>query len=127
MAQTVTHKKRFMKLAKHGLVQLKHCVNPGETDRCLSELIFAQVWRFLATGRISPLVRLERRIFLKELAALLSAEGWLKISQLVVNDQPVAWHYGFRFGDSWFYYLPSFKRDYEDCSPGSCLLRLLIA
>jgi CelD/BcsL family acetyltransferase involved in cellulose biosynthesis len=125
--QAVTHKKRLKKLSKRGPIQITHLVNLGEIDDCLSQIASSQVTRFLATGRISPLVRFERRIFLKELAALLSAQGWLKLSRLEVNDQPVAWNYGFRFGDSWVWYLPSFKLDYEDCSPGSCLLRLLVA
>jgi CelD/BcsL family acetyltransferase involved in cellulose biosynthesis len=127
MRHAVTHKKRLKKLSKHGSLQITHLVDLGEIEHCLTQIVSSQVTRFLATGRISPLVQLERRIFLKELAALLSAQGWLKLSRLEVNDQPVAWNYGFRFGDSWIWYLPSFKLDYEDCSPGSCLLRLLVA
>lgn len=126
MRHAVTHKKRLKKLSKRGSIQISHLVNLGEIDCSLSQIVSSQVTRFLATGRISPLVRLEQRIFLKELAALLSVQGWLKISRLEVNNEPVAWHYGFRFGDSWFWYLPSFKIEYEDCSPGSCLLRLLV-
>src|ERR1019366_505545 len=60
-----------------------------------------------------------------ELGRLLSPAGWLKVSQLEVNGRPVAWNYGFRFFDSWFWYLPTFQTQYEESSPGSCLLRLL--
>lgn len=127
MLRAVTHKKRLRNLSKLGSFQVRHLVKPDEIDRSLAQLASAQVSRFLATGRISPLVRLDRRNFFKELAGLLLSQGWLKLSQLEVNGEPVAWNYGFRFADSWFYYLPSFKMNYEDCSPGSCLLRLLIA
>jgi RimJ/RimL family protein N-acetyltransferase len=51
---------------------------------------------------------------------------WLRITQLEVNEQPIAWNYGFRFGESWFCYLSSFKRDYGDYSPSACLLRLAV-
>jgi CelD/BcsL family acetyltransferase involved in cellulose biosynthesis/RimJ/RimL family protein N-acetyltransferase len=119
-------KQALKSLAKRGAVQIQHLVDPGESERCLPDIVTAQISRFLATGRISPLVRAERRIFLQELATLLSSQGWLRISRLEVNGEPVAWNYGFHFGDSWFWYLPSFKLDYEDCSPGSCLLRLAV-
>jgi len=127
MLRAVTHKKRLRKLSKLGSFEVRHLLNPDEISRCLAQIASAQVSRFLATGRISPLVRLERRVFFKELAELLLSQGWLKLSQLEVNGEPVAWNYGFRFAHNWFYYLPSFKLNYEDCSPGSCLLRLLIA
>jgi hypothetical protein len=60
------------------------------------------------------------------LSDLLSHSGWLKISQLEIDGRPVAWNYGFRFGGSWFWYLPTFEMEYEHVSPGSCLLRLLV-
>ena len=130
MVHTVTHKSReqrgLKKLSKLGTIRLAHLASPDEAYGCLSKIVSAQVSRFLATNRISPLVSHERRVFLRELTSLLSAEEWLKVSQLEVNGQPVAWNYGFRFGDSWFWYLPSFKVEYENCSPGSCLLRLLV-
>jgi CelD/BcsL family acetyltransferase involved in cellulose biosynthesis len=127
MQRAVTHKKRLRNLSKLGALEVRHLVNPDEINRSLAQVSFAQVSRFLATARISPLVRPERRDFFKELAGLLVSQGWLKFSQLEVNGEPVAWNYGFRFADSWFYYLPSFKMNFEHCSPGSCLLRLLIA
>lgn len=80
---------------------------------------------FLATNRLSPLIQQERRVFLTQLAQLLTPAGWLKVSQLEVNGEAIAWNYGFRFLDSWFWYLPTFYIQYEESSPGSCLLRLL--
>ena len=114
------------RLSRIGAVQITHLSTPEEIDRCLPQVFAAQVSRFLATARISPLINNDRRLFLRELAGALSRAGWLKISQLEVNRIPVAWNYGFRFGESWFWYLPSFRVEYEDYSPGSCLLRLLV-
>jgi CelD/BcsL family acetyltransferase involved in cellulose biosynthesis len=130
MLHVVKHKSReqrgLKKLSQLGTVQLTHVMNPDEATLCLPRIISAQIARFLSTHRISPLVQPERRAFLQELTSLLAREGWLKISQLDVSGQAVAWNYGFRFADSWFWYLPSFKVESEDCSPGSCLLRLLV-
>ena len=130
MVRTVTHKSReqrgLKRLSSLGTVGVRHLVNLDEAIECLPQFFGAHVSRFLATGRISPLIRPERRLFLQELTTLLAEEGWLRISRLELNQDPVAWNYGFIFGGSWFWYMPSFKVEYEDCSPGSCLLRLLV-
>lgn len=130
MVHSVAHKSReqrgLKKLSRIGPVSLRHLVSQDEIEACLPQMVAAQVSRFLASNRLSPLIQYERRTFLRELTALLSAEAWLKVSFLEVGGRPVAWNYGFRFTDSWFWYLPSFHFEYENCSPGSCLLRLLV-
>ncbi len=126
VARKKTIRASLKELSKRGSIRLTHLVNPEQTGGCLPQFVSAQVSRFLATGRISGLVRPERRVFLKELATLLSTEMWLRITQMEVNGQPIAWNYGFRFADSWFCYLGSFERNYEDYSPSSCLLRLAV-
>jgi CelD/BcsL family acetyltransferase involved in cellulose biosynthesis len=113
------------KLKQLGPIRLVH-LGPEQLETGLNPIFDAQISRFLATNRLSPLIRPERLFFLKELAKLLGLAGWLKISQLEVNGQPIAWNYGFRFSDSWFWYLPTFETQFEDSSPGSCLLRLII-
>jgi hypothetical protein len=113
------------KLGQLGSVRLVH-LNMEQSEIELESIFNAQISRFLVTNRLSPLLRPDRLLFLKELAKLLGLAGWLKISQLEVNDQPIAWNYGFRFSDSWFWYLPTFQAEFEDSSPGSCLLRLII-
>ena len=128
--ETVRRKSReqrgLKKLSKLGSVELKHIVNPRDAANCLPDIISAQVSRFLASGRLSPLLQNERRTFLQQLTVLLASENYLKITQLELSGQPIAWNYGFRFGAGWFWYLPSFRFEYENCSPGSCLLRLLV-
>lgn len=118
-------KRGLKKLGQLGPVQVTHLsCEPLET--VLQSIFVAHISRFFATNRLSPLIRPQRRIFLVELGKLMSHAGWLKISQLEVKSRPIAWNYGFRFLDSWFWYLPTFEIQYEETSPGSCLLRLLI-
>ena len=68
----------------------------------------------------------ERRVFLEELARLLSESGWLTLSRLVSGDKSYAWNYGFQFQGTWFWYQPTFDSDWEKFSPGFCLLSKLI-
>jgi CelD/BcsL family acetyltransferase involved in cellulose biosynthesis len=117
-------KRGLKKLGQLGPIHLSH-LSTEQLETGLESIFVAQISRFLATKRRSPLIRPQRRFFLMELGRLLSSAGWLKVSQLEVSGRPIAWNYGFRFLDSWFWYLPTFQVQYEESSPGSCLLRLL--
>jgi CelD/BcsL family acetyltransferase involved in cellulose biosynthesis len=130
LLQTLAGKSRerraLKKLTTMGVVKVIHLTEPEQIGTSLESIVSAQISRFLASDRVSPLVGPERRTFLRQLSDLLSHSGWLKISQLEIDGRPVAWNYGFRFGGSWFWYLPTFQMEYEHVSPGSCLLRLLV-
>jgi CelD/BcsL family acetyltransferase involved in cellulose biosynthesis len=130
LVQTIAGKSRekraLKKLAALGPVRVFHVTEPEQIRTTLETIASAQISRFLAGGRLSPLLDPERRAFLSQLSDLLAHAGWLKISQMEVNAQPIAWNYGFRFAASWFWYLPAFQLEYESASPGSCLLRLLV-
>lgn len=119
-------KRALKRLTNLGTVKVIHLTEPEEIGASLESIVSAQISRFLASNRVSPLVGPERRAFLQQLSDLLSESGWLKISQLEIDGKPVAWNYGFRFGGSWFWYLPTFEMEYAHVSPGSCLLRLLV-
>jgi len=119
-------RRALKRLTNLGGVKVIHLTEPEQIGTSLESIISAQISRFLASDRVSPLVGSERRTFLRELSGLLSESGWLKISQLEIDGRPVAWNYGFRFGGSWFWYLPTFEMEYAEVSPGSCLLRLLV-
>ena len=119
-------KRALKKLSTLGSIKVIHLTEPEQIGESLESIVSAQISRFLASNRVSPLVGPERRTFLRQLSDLLSHSGWLKISQLEIDGRPVAWNYGFRFGGSWFWYLPTFQMEYEHVSPGSCLLRLMV-
>ena len=126
LATRSREKRALKKLSTLGSVKVIHLTEPEQIGVSLESIVSAQISRFLASNRVSPLVGPERRTFLRQLSDLLSHSGWLKISQLEIDGRPVAWNYGFRFGGSWFWYLPTFQMEYEHVSPGSCLLRLMV-
>ncbi|MFY9741116.1 MAG: GNAT family N-acetyltransferase [Candidatus Sulfotelmatobacter sp.] len=130
LVQTIASKSRekraWKRLTNLGTVKVVHLAEPGQIAKGLESIVSAQIFRFLASDRISPLVGPERRAFLRLLSDLLSHSGWLKISQLEIDGQAIAWNYGFRYASSWFWYLPTFQTEFEHASPGSCLLRLLV-
>jgi hypothetical protein len=80
----------------------------------------------LATGRISNLASPERRTFLRELTQQLSADRAVVLSRLSVQGRAIAWNFGFRFVDTWFWYQPTFDTEFQQYSPGVCLLAKII-
>ena len=126
LANKGREKRALKKLTNLGVVKVVHLTEPEQIGTSLEAIVSAQISRFLASNRVSPLVGPERRTFLRHLSDLLSHSGWLKISQLEIDGRPVAWNYGYKFAGSWFWYLPTFQMEYEHVSPGSCLLRFLV-
>lgn len=119
--------RRFIKaMSREGPVRLDHARTWDVAEPILPEFMRAHVGRFLFTGRISNIARPERRVFLAELAKLLSQSGWLALTRMISGENAFAWNYGFRFHGTWFWYQPTFDSTMEKYSPGFCLLAKLI-
>jgi len=129
--QTTLYRRKMVRrylrmLEKWGPATVKHLTQWPEVERSLPLFAQMQVGRFLATGRVSNLVRADRRSFLHSLAKNLTDEGWLSLSVLSVGERPIAWNYGFRFRGSWFWYQPTIDTEFEQQSPGFCLLSKIL-
>ena len=114
-------------LRRHGQLDFVHRRRWNEIEAELDEFNLAHVSRFLADGHISNLANRQRRVFLRELACSLSQQGWLVLSQMLVDGRPMASNFGFQFEGSWFWYQPTFDMLHEQISPGYCLLSTIIA
>jgi len=119
--------RRFLNaMGRENPVRLDHCRSWGAMEAILPEFMQAHVARFLYRGRISNMARPERRVFVTELARLLSESRWLVLTRLMSGEKVFAWNYGFQFQGTWFWYQPTFDSYLERYSPGSCLLAMLI-
>jgi CelD/BcsL family acetyltransferase involved in cellulose biosynthesis len=119
--------RRFLNaMGREAPVRLEHARSWPQAEPILPGFIEAHIARFLATGRISNMVREQRRRFLAALAKSLSERGWFALTIFVAGQQVFAWNYGFQFLDTWFWYQPTFDSDFEKYSPGFCLLAKLI-
>jgi CelD/BcsL family acetyltransferase involved in cellulose biosynthesis len=119
--------RRFLNaMGRKAPVRLDHARSWDAVEPILPQFMQAHVARFLDTGRISNMARPERRVFLAELAKLLSPSGWLALTRMMSGDNSFAWNYGFEFQDTWFWYQPTFDSVLEKYSPGFCLLAKLI-
>jgi CelD/BcsL family acetyltransferase involved in cellulose biosynthesis len=119
--------RRFLNaMGREAPVRLDHVREWNAIEPVLPEFMQAHVARFLFTGRISNMARSERRVFLTELAKLLSERGWIALTRMMSGQNVFAWNYGFQFQSTWFWYQPTFESDLEKYSPGFCLLAKLI-
>src|SRR4029077_584653 len=80
LANKGREKRALKKLTNLGAVRVVHLTEPEQIGTSLEAIVSAQISRFLASNRVSPLVAPERRTFLRHLTDLLSHSGWLKIS-----------------------------------------------
>ena len=126
----ITHKQMLRRklrgLERAGTVRFSHLRSWSAIEPALRSFADTHAARFLATGRRSSLATSERRHFLEDLASRFSDSGVVTLSILTVNDQPVAWNYGFQFCGSWFWYQPTFDAGWEEHSPGYCLLARIV-
>ena len=109
-----------------GPVTLRHDQGGGSHTEALDEFFAMHVARFLRTGRISNVAIPQRRRFLTELATLLAEHGWFDLMSLYAGDRLLSYNYGFRFHGSWFWYQPTLDNEFEDLSPGFCLLAKIV-
>jgi CelD/BcsL family acetyltransferase involved in cellulose biosynthesis len=119
-------RRKLRALQQAGTVTYAHLRSWAEIQPALQAFADAHAARFQATGRVSSLATSERRHFIEELARRFADSGVVTLSLLMVNDQPVAWNYGFQFCGSWFWYQPTFDSRWEGHSPGYCLLSRIV-
>jgi len=113
-------------LERQGALVVEHLRAWPGIRAVLPDFIKAHIARFRSMGRTSHLSDPARQQFLRELSFLLSAKGQVVLSQLLVNDRPIAWNYGFQFAGSWLYYQLAFLSEWQRFSPGVCLLTKIV-
>jgi len=78
LASKGREKRALKRLTNLGAVKVIHFTEPEQIGTSLESIVSAQISRFLASNRVSPLVGSERRTFLRHLSDLLAHSGWLK-------------------------------------------------
>jgi CelD/BcsL family acetyltransferase involved in cellulose biosynthesis len=66
------------------------------------------------------------RAFYRKLTQYLGSSGHLRFSVLGFGDEVLAYHFGFEFDGTLYWYKPTFNVGFEKHSPGEVLLKLII-
>ncbi|MCW3014331.1 MAG: hypothetical protein JWO02_1423 [Solirubrobacterales bacterium] len=108
------------KLAREHELRLRLCSSDAELPRDL-EILFAlhdARWGDDGSGAFSD----ARRRFHREWASVALARGWLRLWTLELDGRPAAVFYGFRFGESDYYYQAGRDPAHNTSSVGFVLL-----
>lgn len=93
---------------------------------CLEGFFDQHIARWADSASPSLFLNERNRDFFRELATTMGEKGWLLLSIVELNGQPLAIHYGFDYNRKVLWYKPSFDRAHAKHSPGLVLLRNLI-
>ncbi|MEQ1795827.1 MAG: GNAT family N-acetyltransferase [Nitrospira sp.] len=110
---------------RNGQLVFKHLA--GMAVLPFLEEFFAQhIARWTDSASPSLFLNERNRAFYRELAVAMAGKGWLLLSIIELNGQPLAIHYGFDYNGKLLWYKPSFDKTHAKHSPGLVLLRCLI-
>ena len=115
-------RRKVRRIERQGQLTFKH--HSGQEVTCWDISTIFEINKY---GRYPYLYRSsEERAFQRELLALMSDRGWLDFFFLYINDQPVAYRYGFIFNGKFEDWRNGFNTQYFELSVGKVLLMLVI-
>ena len=112
--------------SRFGPVVARRITAQEEVLARLPDFFDQHVRRWRETSTPSLFRRPEPRRFFEEMVRRLSAPGWLDFSVIELAGRPLAYHFGFRYGNLLTWYKPSFEVEVARHSPGILMIRHLI-
>lgn len=112
--------------AKNGGYEVEHLGKYQEVLPHLETFFQQHIDRWSATTYPSLFHDLKQRQFYHRLTTALAEEGWLRFTHVVWQGKNIAYHFGFHYRNSFFWYKPTFDISLSKHSPGEVLLRQLL-
>lgn len=123
--RTVMRKQR--QLARAGTVEVRHEREAGSALAVLEKFLDQHVRLWRARGEPSQFEEAAHREFVMRLCERGSAAGWLCLSHLDLDGRPIAFELGALYGSRYLSYMTAFELEMARASPGTILLRHVIA
>lgn len=111
---------------RSGHLEFKNCRSVDEIIGYLDLFFEQHIERRARTDTPSLFLDARQRSFYRELVYRLAPTGWLLFSVVLFNDEPIAFHFGFEYGDRVIWYKPTFNVRYAQHSPGEVLIKFLL-
>jgi len=129
-AESIQHrhslKRPWRYFHSRGQVEFAELTQPEAAGPQL-ELFFEQhVQRWRKSSTPSLFANPRNRDFYRKLLARMESTGWLAFSRLTFNGEPLAFHFGFVYGQRYYWYKPSYDIQHRRHSPGTLMLRQLL-
>lgn len=119
------NRKLLRRLKQFGAVRLRHLDDPDEIRRHLPNLFRAHTRRWIVSGVKSPLAEPAQHRLYEALVDELGTER-VRFTVLELDEQPIAYHFGFAGDGKFVFYTQAFDIDRWDISPGVALLVMLV-
>lgn len=111
---------------REGTTTFRNVTDIAEACRLLPHFFEQHIDRWHGEKHRSLFNETDNQRFYEKLMRQLLPTGWLVFSVVDQGGEPVAFHYGFSYGDTFLWYKPSFDIRRQKQSPGSVMLRFLI-
>lgn len=92
----------------------------------ISHMIEQKCGRYRATGAKNIFKDKRYKDFYIDVSTTFFAKGNLDLSHIKLMGQILAIHFGFYYGNKFFYYMPSFNLNYSNYSPSRILLHTML-
>ena len=111
-------------LQRLGIVSYRHIEKGSEVADGFDSFVRLHEKRWVGNGAGGGAFhRAGFRSFHQDIVRVFAEKGWLTLSFLTLDDQPIAGIYGFVYGGTYYFYLPGFDPDLAPhASPGMLLL-----
>lgn len=121
-----TARRKLRKIEKAGNVSFSEAGKVERLDDILEEIgaLERKSWKGREGNGIFQ-NESDRAFFLK-ISSAFAESGWLSIYTLRVNDQPIAFFFGFKYNNRYYYYNSSYDSLWKSCSPSLLLLMKII-
>lgn len=117
------HENKLMRMGKLSCVTY---TTEEEIQPRLDNLFDQHVRRWEGTKSPSQFNKLIHREFYKRLIKNFDNKNWLRFTEIRLNEQLIAVHFGAHYAGSFIWYKPSYEPEYAEFSPGEVLLKRLI-
>lgn len=114
------------RIRNYGDIEFRVFRTRREAERFWHMFFQQHVRRFESLDRDSSFQKTNFRLFIQALYDQDVGREFTHFSALLLDDKPIAFHFGFLWKNRFIWYKPCFDIDYSTFSPGAILIRFLI-
>ena len=119
-------RRRYNYFRRSGELKFHRCESESEILGYLGTFFEQHIARWERTDSPSLFLDPANRSFYRDLVYRLVPMGWLKFDAVLFNGEPIAFHFGFEYGNNFIWYKPTFNIEYSKRSPGEVLIKFLL-
>lgn len=113
------------RLRRQGEVAFRRCSTVSEMEACLEAFFQQHIDRWAGTSTPSFFLDQRPRLFYRELVRRLGPKGWIAFSAVLLEETPLAFHFGFEYDGRLYVIKPTFNAQYRKYAPGMVHIKYL--